>query len=239
MKKRTLDFRSVCGLTLLLLCLYPTHAQESTVNNGQSNVSSLIRQLEDRNSNVVLRAASELVRIGPGVIPLLIEGLQHRRECQFQFVASGIVFQLDRRNPIVNSSLIDIVRGNCRGSSRSDQIFRRQAAFALVAKPEGIPVIAEMLRDRDTFVRRSAAFAFDELTERLEERRPDRITPTPEIISATKAAIPALVQTLNDRDEIVRCVSYESLEQLQRSQHTELREEANRLMQGVRVNCSR
>ncbi len=239
MKKLFLNLRFLCSLIFLLLSFCPAHAQQSTANNREANVPNLIRQLEDRNPDVALRAADELIRIGSSVIPLLVEGLQQRRGCQFQFVASGIVFQLDRNNEIVNSTLISIVRGNCRGSSGSDQIIRRQAAFALVAKPEGIPLIAETLRDRDTFARRSAAFAFDELTERLEGARPDSIAPTLEFIRATKAAIPALVQALNDRDEIVRCMSYESLEQLQGSEHTELRNEANRLMQGVRVNCSR
>ncbi|MGH9880881.1 MAG: hypothetical protein ACRD6N_05545, partial [Pyrinomonadaceae bacterium] len=94
------------------------------------------------------------------------------------------------------------------------------------------------LKDKDTFIRRSAAFAFDEFTERIEGRPPE-IAGTPEIISATKAALPALVQALNDKDEVVRCMSYESLEQVQRSKHEALRSEANRLMRGLTVNCSR
>lgn len=89
------------------------------------------------------------------------------------------------------------------------------------------------------FERRSVVFAFDELTEKIEGVRPDSITPTPEMISAIKAAIPLLIRALDDKDEIVHCMAYESLEQLQRSKHKELRDEANRLMEGVKVRCSR
>jgi hypothetical protein len=67
--------------------------------------------------------------------------------------------------------------------------------------------------------------------------RPPEMNVDPEIVHATKAALPALVQALRDRDEVVRCMSFEALEQLQVSKHEELRSEANRLMQGVEVRC--
>lgn len=239
MRIHILFFRFLCSFALLLSSLNQISLAQETALNQQADISSLISKLEDKDQRVVVAAAEELIRVGQSAIPLLISSLKQNKGCQFQFVASGVVYQLDKKNEIVNSTLIDITRGKCHGSSKNDLIIRRQAAFALVGKAEGIPVIAEMLKDKDTFIRRSAAFAFDELTERIEKGRPDKLVATPEIISATKSAIPSLVQALDDKDEVVRCMSYESLEQLQRSEHEELRDEANKLMRGVKVRCSR
>lgn len=207
--------------------------------SANADIHGLISKLEDKNEKVVMVAAQALINIGPSLIPSLTEGLKQNKGCQFQFVASGIISQLDRKQESVNSSLIDVARGKCKGSSRSTLILRRQAAFVLIGKIEGIPLVAEWLKDEDTFMRRSAAFAFDELTEIIERNQQDKADMKPEVISATKAAIPVLVKALADKDEVVRCMSYEALEQMLRSNYDELRVETNRMMQGIKVRCSR
>ena len=238
MRKPILIFCAIGSFALLTFILYATSLAQETEGNKQVDVPSLIKILEEKDEMVALSAAEELIKAGHSVVPQLVDSLRHNRGCRFQFVASGVVYQLDEKNEAVNTTLIDIVRGKCRGRSKNDLIIRRQAAFALVGKAEGIPVIAEMLGDKDTFIRRSAAFAFDELTERLEGRPPE-VEASTEVLRATKAALPSLVKALSDRDEIVRCMSLESLEQVQRSRHDELRSEASRLMQGVTVRCSK
>jgi HEAT repeat protein len=133
----------------------------------------------------------------------------------------------------------DIAKGKCEGNSRDDLILRREAAFALMGKVEGIPMMAEMLTDKDLFLRRSAAFAFDDLTERL-QGRPPQVDATTEVLEATKRAFPLLLQAaLRDRDEVVRCMSYESLDQARHSKHEPLRTEATRLLEGKAIPCSR
>lgn len=89
-------------------------------------------------------------------------------------------------------------------------IVRRQAALVLVGAAAGIRALAGLLVSKSTFERRSAAFAFNDLTERLDGRHPE-IVATPEILAATKEALSTLVQALNDKDEIVRCMAFESL----------------------------
>jgi len=211
---------------------------QSAKMGGQADVTSLISKLEDKDQRIMLGAAQALADAGPQVVPVLIDALKEKKACQFQWVASGVVHRLNPRHEIVNSTLIDITKGRCKATPPRDLIIRRQAAFALVAKLEGIPIIAEMLKEKDTFIRRSAAFAFDELTERL-QGRPPAIPATPEIIDATKAALPSLVEVLNDKDEVVRCMSSEALEQVRDSKHEILSSEANRLMQDLKVQCSR
>jgi|GEM_PF-3529066 len=239
MKTQTINSRRTILLLLISFTLKPALLAQELKHGEEADVPALIKKLEDKNSGVALEAANALVQLGKNVVPVLVDSLKQKKSCQFQFVASGIIYQIEHKQESVNPILADISRGKCKGSSQSDLLIRRQAAIVLGTRAEGIPIMVEMLKDKDTFNRRSAVFAFDELTERIEEKRPDRITVTPEILSATKAAIPSLVQALEDRDEVVRCTSYESLEQLQKSMHGELRTESNRLLQGVKVRCSK
>lgn len=237
MKNKVFGFRALSCFVSTLLCLQTLGFAQQPIAGGQADVPSLVGKLNDKDERTVLSAAQAFIAIRPSVIPALVDVLGKERGCQLQFVASGVIYKLEPRHAIVNSTLIGITRGECKESSRNSLIIRRQAAFALVGKAEGIQVIAGMLKDKDTFVRRSAAFAFDELTERIEGRPPE-VTATPEIVGAIKAALPLLMQAVDDKDEVVRCMSYESLEQIQRSKHEALRTEANRLVQGMKPRCS-
>jgi HEAT repeat protein len=231
-------FVALCLLGLIFPCnsaLSSTASQKSDA----ADVPRLIDELGDKDEQTAMKAALALLKLGAGVIPALRESLKQRKGCQFQFVASGVIFQIDHDEGFANPILTDVALGRCEGTSKNDLAVRRQAAFSLVVRAAGIPAVAQMLKDKDTLIRRSAAFAFDDLTERMEDGRPDSIKVTPEIVGATKDALPLLVQALDDKDEVVRCMSYESLEQAQGSSHEEVRAEARRLMQGVKVRCSK
>jgi hypothetical protein len=57
---------------------------------------------------------------------------------------------------------------------------------------------------------------------------------------ATRRALPLLLEAaLHDADEIVHCVSYESLDQARRSKHDELRSEAIKLLDRKTFPCKR
>ncbi|MGB7218234.1 MAG: hypothetical protein WBD07_05455 [Vicinamibacterales bacterium] len=206
-----------------------------------AEVPALVDQLESLNQQVALRAAQTLAAAGPSVVPLLTEQLNQRKGCQFQWSASGVVAMVDRQQgAFVGRILVGIARGECTGSSQLDNAIRRQAALVLVTKEDGVPVVAGLFTDPDLFVRRTAAFAFDELAERLQSGRPDRIaSPTPGLVTATIAAIPALVGALESEDEVVRCMSYEALVEFQTSAQLEVRGVARRLG-GIRTprGCS-
>jgi HEAT repeat protein len=222
-------------LSLTALCGPPLTAR---ARQG-ADVEGLIKQLEDKDERTVMKAAQALMRLGPGAVAPLAEGMKTRKGCQFQYVASGIIYAIDHDKARANPVLEDVMLGRCRGSSERDLKLRRMAAFALVVRADGIPLVARMLSDKETFNRRTAAFAFDELTEKLQGARPDSIEVTPEIQRAFKEALPALVRALGDRDEVVRCMSYEAVGQAQGSRSEELRSEAARLARGVKVDCSK
>jgi hypothetical protein len=133
-------------------------------------------------------------------------------------VASGIIYRLDRKNALVNDTLRAITVGARSGKSQCDAITRRQRAFALVGRPEGMPIIAALLKDKDDVTRRNGAFAFDDLTQRLEGRQP-AVEATAEILDLTAQALAPLSQAVADKNEVVRCMSYEALDQTRRSRH--------------------
>ncbi|MBL8143604.1 MAG: hypothetical protein JNM38_20995 [Acidobacteria bacterium] len=200
--------------------------------------AALIDALGQKDENAAIEAAKALSSMGPAIVPTLVDTLRNRRGCQMQWVASAVLRRIDAAHPLVDATLLAITKGECDGDwSPNVIVFRRQAAFALVSDPEWTPTIAQMLTGPDDFVRRSAAFAFDDVTERLEGRPPE-LQPTPAILAAVAAALPPLRDAaLHDNDDIVRCVSYESLGQASRSKHKALREPARKLMKGQRFRC--
>jgi HEAT repeat protein len=227
------------GSIAIILALTVAGVAQDQTSSPPPDVPLLLKRLEDKDARVVLDAASQLTKLGSSVAPALVEALRDRHGCRLQWVASGILRRLVLEHRLVDATLLDIAKGKCEGNSRDDLILRREAACALVGTVEGIPMIAEMLTDKDLFVRRSAAFAFDDLTERL-QGRPPQVEATMEIVEATKRAFPLLLQAaLRDRDDVVRCMSYESLDQARRSKHEPLRTEAARLLEGKAIPCSR
>jgi hypothetical protein len=231
--------RPYLGSIAIMLALTVAGVAQDQPATSTIDVPLLLKKLEDTDSRVVLDAASQLTKLGSSIAPALVEALRDRRECRLQWVASGILRRLELHHRLVNETLLDIAKGKCEGNSRDDLILRREAAFALVGKVEGIPLIAEMLTDKDLFMRRSAAFAFDDLTERL-QGRPPQVEATAEIVEATTRVFPLLLQgALTDRDEVVRCMSYEALDQARRGRHERLRAEASRLLEGKAIPCSR
>jgi hypothetical protein len=214
-------------------------ARQDRAGGAPADVPALLKQLEDRNDATVERAIAQLVKIGPSAGPGLVTALRERRGCQLRWVASGILSQLKIEQPAVDAALIEIATGRCEARSSNDAILKREAAFIVVAKVQGVPVIAGLLNEKDTFLRRSAAFAFDELTERL-EGRPPAITATPDMLAATLEALPLLSRAVaQDKDEVVRCMSYEALDQARRSAHELLRFGATKALEGVTVACRR
>jgi HEAT repeat protein len=242
MRKHKLPSHIVFAVALTLFSLNTLSlAQESRVNS-RADIPLLIKKLKDNKEDVALQAARELSDIGQPVVLPLSEFLKKEKDCRSRVLAATLLLGLAPDSEIIVSGMLDVLKNGCYFSPRKDISVRQDAAFLLTSTAKGISALAELLKGKSAFgrfERRSVVFAFDELTEKIEGARPDSTTPTPEIISAVKAAIPLLILALDDKDEIVHCMAYESLEQLQASKHVELRNEANRLMQRVKVRCSK
>jgi hypothetical protein len=241
MRKHKLTLHIILAISLSLPGLITlSRAQGGT--HSSADIIALIKKLKDDKDDVALQAARELKAMGQSAVPPLSEFLKKEDDCRARVLAARLLLELASDKEVVVPGLLEVLKDGCYFSPQKDMSVRQSAAFLLTNTPSGIAALAELFKGKSAFgrfERRSAAFAFDELTEKIEGGRPDSITPTPAIISAVKAAIPLLTLALNDKDETVHCMAFEVMEQLKASKHEDLKNEATRLMQGVSARCSR
>ncbi|MEO5821603.1 MAG: hypothetical protein ABIT71_13970, partial [Vicinamibacteraceae bacterium] len=93
-----------------------------------------------------LDAARELQQMGPAVAPALIDALKTNPACQVQWVASGVLRQLQLEPALVEATLVGMARGVCRVSSSADAGLQQDAAVAIVDRPRGIELMTALLR---------------------------------------------------------------------------------------------
>ena len=185
-----------------------------------------------------LEAASELQQMGPGAGPALVAAIKADTGCQVQWIASGVLRQLGLEAALVETTLVGMARGACRASSTADLNLQQDASFALVDRPRGISVLADLLRRGDPLARRRAAVALGDLMARLQPQHPRAIEPTPEILAATVAALRPLRDAAVSRaHEQIRCPAFEALDRARGLPHEAVRAHATSFLAGARAEC--
>ena len=198
----------------------------------------LINQLVDRDEQKVRAAVEGLVRQGSPVIPALVDALDTRQECQMQFVASAVLRTFERDHSRIEAALASVARGECTGTSQQDVVFKQDSAYALSHTVSGMALLIEMVTHKDLLTRRRVAFAFEDLTEKMNSTI-DEIRPPAAIVEPTAQALPKLAPFLTDGDEVVRCVTLEALQQASASKHASIATAGKSVLAGKKVNCSR
>ena len=211
------------------------------------DIPTLINKLDDDREYDTKFASTRLIKLGRRVIAPIITSLKERDGCNFKLNAAEVIRKIDPKQAIVKETLLDVATYRCGhklSGTMSDKhafILNTLAAGILVQEVDGgIPLVAEFFGNRDESLRFNAAFAFLGLAERMDSKQPEWATPKPlkpEMINAMKAAIPALVKALDDKDELVRCRTYAALWRMQRSVHKELAIEAAQVLEGVADRC--
>jgi hypothetical protein len=103
--------------------------------------------------------------------------------------------------------LIELSTGGRESSSEEELLCRRGATFLLAFSAKGIRVLTGLLRNGENlFIRRSAIFAFDELTET--GNYPEGS------LEAMKEAIPVIAESRKLNDEVMQNMSNEVLWQI-------------------------
>lgn len=188
--------RTTVTFLFVTLLAHGTAAQSPT----DANTQQLIEQLGSKNEQLIKTGVEALTKQGSQVVPALVEALDKRKECQMQFVASGVLRRIDPAHNRIEAALVTLARGDCSGNSKQDFIFKQEAAFALSRTPRGLERLAEMVSDPDLATRRRVAFALEDLTEKfdspIEQARPQAalVEPTassqhPSISAAAKAVL--------------------------------------------------
>ena len=93
-----------------------------------------------------------------------------------------------------------------------------------------------MVDDTDLATRRRVAFAFEDLTENFESPM-EQARPPAALIEPTARALPKLAPFLADRDDMLRCVTLEAMEQASRSRHPSVAAAAKAVLAGKEVRC--
>jgi HEAT repeat protein len=121
--------------------------------------------------------------------------------------AAVVLADLDLENEVAVPKLAKMASKTVWIPSGKNMSRLRGAAFALALTAPGVRALTPLLAHWDSWVRQSAVYAFDDRTETLSHA-------SPSVRAAVKDAIPTLVKALADKDEIVRGMTTEVLEQL-------------------------
>ena len=170
---------------------------KSTASGGEIN--NLVRQVADKNPDKRGEALDKLSEIGQPAVPFLIAQLSDKRKLVVVWTAQTLL-EIAPDNQEAVSALLKILKSG-KG------LTERSAAFAMTSSTSGIRQLADLLEDKNTFIRQSVAFAFDNLTER---------DLSPEELKAMEYAEPKLKNAVNDKNEIVSDMASEVLNQLGR-----------------------
>ena len=222
---------------IAVVCMSEPRAVRAQVQLPPST-QELINQLVDHDEQKVRAAAEGLMRQGSQAIPALVEALNTRQECQMQFVASALLRKFDPAHTRIETALAKLARGVCSGTSQQDVVFKQDAAYELSQTASGMAILIEMVPHRDLLTRRRVAFAFENLTEKMNSAF-EEMRPPAAIVGPTAEALPKLAPFLEDPDEVLRCVTFETLQQASASKHEAIAAAATAVLAGRKLSCSR
>ncbi|MDT5123700.1 MAG: hypothetical protein QOC96_3182 [Acidobacteriota bacterium] len=188
-------------VTLLLPTFRVSYSQEKGKLDS-TEIQRLLDQLRSNDDSARYEALQSLTKFGQGVIPQVSENLK-KENGYGQVYAARVLLNVEPENQLALKTLAEIAR-----NKQERKEVRRYASYVMVLFSSGINTLAGMLKDEDVFVRRSAAFALEELNENGYFLPPASIQPL-------YNSLPALASALADDDKIVSGVSAEAFVQIQ------------------------
>ena len=195
--------------TLFFTCL----AQEPN-SISEADVRALIKESLSKDRKAAYEANRKLSELTVRDLSVLFAISKKGSTCERMKAAQAII-GLDKENKMIIPDLVELSSEGNASSSEEDLLCRRGATFLLAFSTEGIRVLTGMLKDGENlFIRRSAIFAFDELTET--GHYPEGS------LEAMKAAIPVIAGSRKIDDEVIREMSNEVLWQIARQSNKDL-----------------
>ena len=189
-----------------------------------ASIPDLLAKLKSKDKEAAGEASDALEKRGAEAVPFLEQFLKAEKNDSYRLRAVEILGEINPDHPAIVPTLLRIAKGRSLFDSEETLMTRRAAGMLLGETPAGVRALPALLKDRDTFVRRSAAFALDDPTEVLGDLSPAQQ-------AAIYEVMPALVEALDDRDEVVHVMSCEVLAQIYRSKIEPLSSRAERLLE--------
>lgn len=177
----------------------PLETKQTKSNVSDTEINALVKQVAGEDADKRGAALDKILEIGQPAIPYLTKQLSDRKKSVVLWTAQTLL-QIDSDNRDALAALLEILKGG-------EGMTERAAAFAMASSSSGIRILADLLDDKNTFVRRSVVLGFDDLTER---------DLSPEELKAMDYAEPKLKKAVNDKDQTVSEMADEVLGQLGR-----------------------
>lgn len=198
----------------LVVASFTTCLAQEPEPTTETEIRALIKKSLSKDYRVVDEANARLSKLRVRDTHVLAAILRKGATCE-RMKAAQLIVDLDRENKNLIPVLIELSTGGNETSTEEDLLCRRGATFLLAFSTEGIQVLTRLVKDASNlFIRRSAIFAFDELTE---------TSNYPEgSLEAMKAAIPVIARSGKLDDQVMVDMSNEVLWQIIRGSNKEL-----------------
>ncbi len=176
--------------------------------NTETQIRTLIKTSLTKDYRVADEANAMLSKLSVRDVHVLTAILRKGATCE-RMKAAQLMVDLNEENKDLIPILIELSTGGNASSTEEDLLCRRGATFLLAFSTEGIRVLTRFLKDgSNLFIRQSAIFAFDELTETANYPEGS--------LEAMKAAIPVIARSGKLDDQVMVNMSNEVLWQIVR-----------------------
>ena len=190
------------------MTLFTTCFSQEPKPFSEGELRALIMKSLSRDHKAADEANAKLSELTVRDVPILGVISKKGTTCERMKAAQAIVV-VDKENKSLIPILVELSTQGNASSSEDELLCRRGATFLLAFSSDGIRVLTEMLKHgKDFFIRRSAIFAFDELTET--SNYPDGS------LEAMKTAIPVIAESRKLNDQVMQNMSNEVLWQIVR-----------------------
>lgn len=214
-------FRCLATASIVAALFSTCLAQEPT-SISEVEVRALIKKSLSKDYKAAAEARQKLSELTVRDLAVF-EAISKKGSTCERLTAATAIVDLDKESKMLIPVLIELSTGGTSSSSEEDLLCRRGATFLLAFSTDGIRVLTGMLKDgRNLFIRRSAIFAFDELTETANYPEGS--------LEAMKAAIPVIAQSRKLKDEVMQNMSTEVLWQIVRQGSKDLSQIAKKYL---------
>lgn len=220
------------GLSSLIFSLLAVGLVPSAPVPETQDVSANLRALKGKDEEAAQKAMDALLRIGPSSVSRIADFVSRERNCRGRVRAISVLHELDPNNFAIVPAASDTVTRVCALSPRDDWMQRLEAGIFLADSESGLRVLAGLLRHRRTTVRRIAAFVYDETAETMNNL-------SPAMAGAIREALPTLFQAAHDKDQVVREVTREVIEELAGAPQPDISTEAAALLKKLQKSEGR
>ena len=177
----------------------PSIQGDTGIDGSKQTIQQLIDKLRSDDDEIRQDAAASLIKTWDDSIRVLLLEALNKEQGYARAYAARVLIEADPNNPPPISVLIEIMMKTTEGRD-----VRRFASYVLALVPAGVGALVIALKHEDVFVRRSAAFALEELIE-------IRHVLGMELLVPVKASLPALLAATKDSDDIVKGVAMDAL----------------------------